>query len=292
LLKVVQTAGTKLSLYGSVEARRTVDQWTLEPPQIQVGLRQFGEPRGAFGVQSYVAGTNEATAALKEQAVNAEIQQRAKKAAQEQRDLEQKALEERQAREEKARQAREEEARIAFEEQRQKALEQRKAEDEQQQKEAEAARQKLILATVQGTSYIGTISHDKELQRIRLVFTEQKNFLIRVEASNPDNPKQKQTFTGELVFNPQPEKANSVAYHIKLSPIAGSEYITRGTFDEFYECSRGSLKLNLTDTGLGGEASFVYNGYTIRLQRGTSIGPVATPPPPPAPAAPAPKRSR
>jgi hypothetical protein len=52
LLKVVQAAGTKMSLYGSVEARRTMDQWTLESPQIQTGLEQLGKPRGAFHSQA------------------------------------------------------------------------------------------------------------------------------------------------------------------------------------------------------------------------------------------------
>ena len=35
LLKVVQAAGTKVSLYGSVEAHRTMDLWTLGSPEIK-----------------------------------------------------------------------------------------------------------------------------------------------------------------------------------------------------------------------------------------------------------------
>ena len=35
LLKVVQAAGTEVSLYGSVEAHRTMDLWTLGSPEIK-----------------------------------------------------------------------------------------------------------------------------------------------------------------------------------------------------------------------------------------------------------------
>jgi len=77
LLKVIQTAGAKASLYGSVEANRTMDLWTLESPQIEIGLQQFGAPRGAFDAQSYVTGTARANAALEEQAANAQRQEQA-----------------------------------------------------------------------------------------------------------------------------------------------------------------------------------------------------------------------
>jgi hypothetical protein len=259
LLKVIQTAGTKASLYGSVEANRTMDIWTLESPQIQVGLEQFGAPRGAFPAQSYIAGSSEANAALKEQAANAERQERARQAALEQREREQKAQQERETREQKERQEREEQARIAMEEQ-------QKKEDEQRQKEEEAARQKLILATVPGTRYIGTISERDKRQRLRLVFTEQQGVLIRAEASNPDIPTEKQSFTGELVSNPQPEKGSSVAYPIVMSPVETKTYFGGDNTLAFYY-HPVSLKLRLTDTGLEGEAHYL-NDYTIRLQRG------------------------
>ena len=288
LLKVVQAAGTKVSLYGSVEAHRMMDKWTLELPQIQVNPNQFGNPRGTFDAQSFVIGSNEATAAIRQQAANAELQRQAKEAALKQQELEQKALLERQAREEKARLEREEQARIAFEEQRQKEIEQRKKDEEQRQKEGEADRQKLILATVAGTRYIGTITYGDKVQRLRLVFIEQEGTLIRAEASNPDRskmsspaapaeprrpgvksslaPQEKQTFVGELVYNPKPESGKpDVAYTIVMSPV-GRQSGSPGRW-EFYE-DEGSLKLLLTDTGLEGEAQMGWgHSYTIRLQR-------------------------
>ena len=133
LLKVVHATGTKVSLYGSVEARRTMDLWTLESPQIQTGLEQFGKPRGAFNAQSYVTGSSEALAALKQQAENGESQRQAKEAAIRQEEIERAAQEERQSQEEKSRRERREQSRIAIEEQQRKMAEQRKKEEEQQQ---------------------------------------------------------------------------------------------------------------------------------------------------------------
>jgi len=152
-------------------------------------------------------------------------------------------------------------------------MEQRRKEEEQRQMEREAAYEKLIQATVPGTRYIGTISHENERQRLRLVFTEQKDllatehreFTIRVEASNPDNPKHKQTFTGQLIFDPKPE-SGGVVYPLLLSPIGDQD------IDEcwsFYTRGKGPLKLRLSDIGLEGEARIGWQSqqYTIRLQR-------------------------
>ncbi|HUT60060.1 MAG TPA: hypothetical protein VNA25_19615 [Phycisphaerae bacterium] len=289
LLKVVQAAGTEVSLYGSIEASRTMDQWKLESPEIKIGLRQFGAPRGAFPAQSYVTGSKEASEALRQQAANAAQIERARKAAQAQRELERKAQEEQEAREQearqekeereaKARQEREEKERIALEELRKKEMEQRRKEDEERQKEAEAARQKLILATVPGTRYIGTITHDDELQRrLRLVFVEQQGIMVKAEASDPDRPTVKRMFGGELVFNPQPEKGSNVAYSILLGPAGvGTGDDSSYYFGYFYGKYDGYLKLRLTDTGLQGEAK-INSDFTISLVREG-----APPAPPPA----------
>ncbi len=278
LLTVVQAAGTKVSLYGSVEAHRTMDQWTLESPQIQVGREQFGAPRGAFDAQSYVTGTNEANAALKQQAANAELQERARKAGLEQRERERKALLEQQAREEQTRKEREEQGRIALEEQRKKEEEQRKREDEQRQQEEAAARQELILATRPGTRYSGTITYGDERSRLRLVFTEQKDFVIYAEASEPGNTKHKRIFAQvlgeELLFNQIRERDGSI-YPIVMRPLGGENtgLWLASTFGGFYGHTY-PLKLRLTDTGLEGESEKPAGGkYTIRLQREGKIGP-------------------
>jgi hypothetical protein len=292
LLKVTQATGAKASFYGFFEASRTIDLWTLGSPQIGVGLQQFGSPRAAFPPHSYITGSDDANAALKEQAANTAEQERARKAAAEQQERERKARQEREAREQKERDEREKQARTAMEEK-------RKKEDEQQKKEDEDARQKLILATAAGTRYIGTISHGDEVQRLRLVFTEQEGALIRAEASNPDRssksssrspiapaparsggrlrrksmtgssltPQEKQTFVGELVFDPKPERGRpDVAFTIVMSPI-GKQDLSSEVWG-FYK-SEGSLKLLLTDTGLEGEADMGawYGSYTIRLQQ-------------------------
>ncbi len=298
LLKVIQAAGSKVSIYGFLEARRMMDKWMLDTPVIQVGLDQFGKPRGAFDAQSYVTGSDEANVALNQQRVNAELQAQAKKAAldqqerekleQEKREEERRKLqEERQAREDKARKEREAQAKIEAEEQRQKEEEQRKKEEEQRKVEEEAAHQKLILATVPGASYIGTISWKDEIQHLRLVFTEQKGFMISAKANNPDSPNAAQAFKGELVFNAEPEKDGSV-YSIFMSPIGGLEdnFENNKKYWHLYVRGKGSLKLRLTETGLDGIANisntyYIDARYTIRLQR--EGRPRATSPSPAAP---------
>lgn len=275
LLKVVQAAGTKVSFYGWVEARRTMDQWTLESPTVNVGQRQFGNPRGAFNAQSYATGSKEANAALKQQAANAAELERAKKVALEQRESERKAREEQQAREQVERQKREEQARIAQEEQRRKEMEQRKKNEEESQREDAAARQRIIQAFAPGTRYVGTIAWRDRVQRIVLVFTEQRDSLIRAEASNPEQPKVRQTFTGQLVFKPQERPL--VPYPIVLSPVGKQEFPEKafGEVWGFYKYNFGSLKLLLTDTDLDGEAD-IWSSYTIHLKR--EQRPLATPP--------------
>jgi biotin carboxyl carrier protein len=318
LLQVVQSAGTELSVYGYLEAHHILDDWTLNPPQFEVGFDQFGKPRGAFDAQSYLTGSEEANAALAQQAANAAEQERIIKVAQDRREAEEKAMEERQARADAARQAREEQDRLALEQQRQIALEQQRKEDEQRQEEAAAVRQKLILATLPGTAYIGTLSYRDQRQALRLVFIEQDGFLVRAEVNNPDNPREKQIFTGELIFDGKPEEQSGVtypaargrwpgpplkpeeqsgvAYPIKMSPVhqaPGWEHF-EGKLDVFYYAPDVPLKLSLTDTGLEGEAVAEVVGQwdnsrdtlAIRLER--EEGPRATPPARPGPSAAAP----
>ncbi|MDD2708901.1 MAG: hypothetical protein PHV34_13025 [Verrucomicrobiae bacterium] len=79
LLKPVQKAGSKISLYGFIVARRTLNQWDFEEPDFFGGLQKCGQPRGSFGEQSFVAGTPDAEAALKRQAERAAQQERARK---------------------------------------------------------------------------------------------------------------------------------------------------------------------------------------------------------------------
>jgi len=234
LLKIVQASGAKASISGSVVARWATDQWTLQPPEIQ-GLTQFAKPLVDFPPQSYVTGRAGANKALEEQAAR------------------KKAADDKKALEEKARLEQEEQARIQAEIAATAA------------KEAEkVAHDKLIKATAKGTRYTGTIECRDQIQNIDLEFTEQDDPLIRVVVSNHDNAKQQQTFTGKLVFNPQPEKAGAVAYHIKLSPVGES----KGGFTEFdyFYGMEGSLNLRLTDAGLEGEAHMTFD-FPISLKR-------------------------
>jgi hypothetical protein len=269
LLKMVQASGAKLTLYGFVKASLTMDKWTLESPQIQIGLNQFGTTRGTFDAQSYVTDSSEAKVALKQQATNAELQQQAKKAAFEQEERERIAREEQRAREEQSLKEKQEQARIAFNEQQRQEAEKQKAEED-------AVREKLLLATAPGKRYIGTITNGDDRRRIHVVFTEQKGALISVEVSNPDNASEKRIFKGEVVSKPQQPDKNKpeLDYPIMMSPVnsdyepLGGRHISKDrNWYYFYHVAAVPLKLRLSDSGLEGIAKAWSFTFTIHLQR-------------------------
>ena len=280
LLKLVQAEGTKRNLYGFVTVHRLMDLWTLEAPQLQADPHPFGKPREAFKARAYVAGTAEANAAL----AAADQERQAQKAALEREERESSALAEReeraqkvraelQALEDQARRARLEQARLTFEEQGRKEAEQHKQAEAQRQQEAAATRQKLVLATVPGARYLGTkTGYNASVQRIRLVFTEQKDALLRAEVINPDDPNEKRMFTGELRFNAKPEKDGAVAYAIVMDGlrIHKSNPNRNSIFDRSL-----ALKLQLTADGLEGIADAgLGETFPIRLQPEGPVSPL------------------
>lgn len=213
--------------------------------------------------------TDEANAAfMRQQAANAEAQ----RATQEKQDRE------RVAREEQLKQA--------------KALaeEKQRKETEEKRVEEEAVRQKVLVATVPGTRYVGTLSDDRSRQRISLTFTEQKGFLIRAEAGNPDAAIQRRDFTGEIVTGPKNANDKRTAHQIMMSPADGGYNATKDIMHKmiigmtpvegfyFTESQNWTVGLDLIDTGLEGTTS---GGLKIRLQRDET--PTATSPTPPAP---------
>ncbi len=246
LLKVVQAAGTKTTLDGSVVAHRKTDQCSLETPEFQAGLKQFGQTKATFGEQFYVAGSKEANEAQVLQAANAAKFQ--------------KAIDD--------------------------ATAAAKTAEDARKAEAEAKRQALILATLPGTRYTGTISMSADgggkLQRINLIFTEQKDPLIRADVNNPNDPKQKQSFTGNLTANSSPENNAAAGYPITMSSLSKTHELIADRFKHFYVCEEVLLRLRLTDNGLEGWAEMKSNMWmgreilTISLQREES--PVARPP--------------
>lgn len=141
-----------------------------------------------------------------------------------------------------------------------------------------ATREKLIQATAQGASYIGTFTCDDSclgktpyVGRLRLVFTEQKDFVISVEATSPDDSEDKVTFTGELRFNALPEQNGAQSYPIALSPVRGERSAKRGLFGRGMWSN--NVRLRLVDGGLEGEADSSGKSTTIRLVReGASSG--------------------
>jgi multidrug efflux pump subunit AcrA (membrane-fusion protein) len=289
LLQVVQAAGTQSTLYGSVEGRRTMDQWTLQSPEIEVGLKQFGQPRGTFGAQSYVVGTNEAAAALKQQAANAAAQEQAAKAAlerqereriarEEQQARERKAREEQQAREDQARKEREEKARIAFEAEKAKQAAQLKKDAEERKAAEEAAKQRVLLATLAGASYSGTARDGDDFVRISLVFSEQKEreLLVRAKIFNPDKPGWWRNLDGQLHFEKDakypivlvPADAPGKNGEAKRNKVVG---INCNRLEGIYaaQWNGNSLSLSLSDDGMEGE--FAIPGGILGVPRPVSV---------------------
>ena len=66
LIKPIQAVGAKSTLYGSVDARRIVDRWTVETSEFTDDLQRFGNPRGSFTDPYYVTGSPEAAQAIQE----------------------------------------------------------------------------------------------------------------------------------------------------------------------------------------------------------------------------------
>ena len=60
LIKPVQVAGGKVTLYGFVQAQRTLDRWTLAAPVFPDGFEALGRPRSAFGAECFVTNSPEA----------------------------------------------------------------------------------------------------------------------------------------------------------------------------------------------------------------------------------------
>jgi len=180
-----------------------------------------------------------------------------------------------QAREDQARRERLAQARLAFEAQSRIEVEQHKQADAQRLQEAAAARQKLVLATAPGARYLGTkTGYNASLQRIRVVFTEQKDTLLRAEVINPDDQSEKRSFTGELRFNSKPEKNGAVAYAIVMDGLRiHKPHPNRNSiFDRTL-----ALKLQLTDYGLEGIADAgLGEQFPLRLQREGAAAPSPT----------------
>ncbi len=116
LLTMVRSAECRVSVYGCLEAVKTVDKWTLSPPDLQLSNGQFGLPRGTFDALAYVTGSKEAEDALKQQEANAEAQHQSKIAALERQERERVASETLLERERQAKAEREERERKALKE--------------------------------------------------------------------------------------------------------------------------------------------------------------------------------
>lgn len=241
VLKKSQAAGAEANLYGSMLAERTMDKWNISRPEIESGMAQLGSPRGSFDPRAMIEGSDKMKKFIA--AREAELAER--------------------ARAEKEQSRKSEEARLAL--------------VERERVEQEEIRKKLTEATAVGKRYRGMIVQSpgqsyEVRQAVELLFTSQSGALITAELHNPDQPEQKQTFTGELVFEPNEDSTKSGDGHhpIILSPknpttrrVSENE---RDRFRIYFE--EGSVRLGLTGKGLEGKASTnrFNHQYSLRLQ--------------------------
>ena len=159
-----------------------------------------------------------------------------------------------------------EKARIEFEKQSQITAQQRQQTEAQRQQAAATARQQLIAASAAGTRYAGTKTGlNNSVQRVCVIFVEQKDSWLRAEVSDPDDAKAKRVFTGALRFNAEPERGGAVAYAIVLHGLpANTANPDRNSLFE----RAITLKLRLTGQGLEGVADAgLTDQFPIRLQR-------------------------
>lgn len=160
--------------------------------------------------------------------------------------------------------------------QREKEKEARLAED------ADVCR-KTLLSAAPGTRYLGSISHntEKTVQQILLVFTEQTNSSLRFQITNPDKPKRRQTFSGQVVSNLGPLDDGSRPFIIQTKAVSTSfgydshdqknwwSWQSDRLFALFFCDDKATINLRVTDDGMEGLAGYVGFGnvFTIRLKR-------------------------
>jgi hypothetical protein len=235
ILKVSQSNGTEARLYGSMYAERTMDQWNMSRPEIDSGLEQLGRPRGSFDSRAMIDGSDELKKFIADrEAVLAEH-----------------------ARIDEENRKKSEEARIAL--------------IEEKRRENEAIQKKLIDATAVGKRYQGVLvqspGSSETRQAVELEFTSQSGTSLSAVIHNPDQPAHKQTFTGELVFqtDPNPNREDNRHYPIMLSPKKVEEYMNDRFRIYFEKCV---VSLELTDHGIEGKAYAADSNSTfaIRLQ--------------------------
>lgn len=242
-IKAVQTEADHLSVYGRFFAARQVDKWQFGQLEITSGLEGLGKPRGSFA-EVYITGSPEATKAI------AQYQEKVER----QRIIDEK----------KAESDRKEAAELA-------AVQEKQAAEQQAKDEAErkVSRDKLLAMTAIGRRYVGIVtSNGGQSQGIAVRFVAQAGFIVTAEISNPDQPKQRRKFKGQLVV--EPNQAS-----IQLSPIGapneGEFYETYGSqaISRLY-VSDGSVSLSLDGEGLDGRTN-IGNGYTLRLEPAPNV---------------------
>jgi len=230
LLRTTQTTEASTLVYGHLVVNKLVDMWAVKTFEIETGLQQFGKPRGAFGPECVVSGTEEASKALRRQTDNAKREKEEKErlaAAEIERNRilkeEQKALE-----------------RIVAAERQRKLEEQKKAESSEHQR--------ILRATFAGACYKGTVTRREDVEHICLTFVEQDDFMVKAEVVSLSDKSRKAAFAGKLSFKAVEDGEDLDYYHITMTSLKGRTWEPLST--SLFFSGSISLQLRLTDKGI------------------------------------------
>lgn len=195
LLKVSEKAGTKTTLYGSVDAERAVDHWTFAQPQFDNTAGKFaGKPRASYGADVYVAGSPEATQEIARREATAKRQREAAAEVAAKRQTEADAL------------------------------------AEKKRQETETAKSRFFEAIRPGIGYegIAIFDYSKGIQQISLRIVEQNGGVVTAESVNREKPAERRRFTGEARF----DSVHPEASEIVLAPTDSLEGYNTNFFQE------------------------------------------------------------
>jgi hypothetical protein len=233
VLNQVNAAGASITVYGHFTAEKIVDKWTYSAVSFESGLEQLGKPAGSYPPGAVIAGTSRGDKALADFA--AAVTTYKQKAA------------------------------VVAEQQKQEANTIQKEKEGRQA----AYRANLLDSIKAGASYEGTLAiaagnfamiHEGTSEPVKLTFTSLTGFLVKADASSPNNPSEHQSFTGIIKFDPNGDP--------NFYPLAmGPDKIQDNGAGWMFFWAAGNLNLRPVSGGLEGSAHLGDWGYSVSLQR-------------------------
>jgi hypothetical protein len=238
VLKPVNANGATIILYGHFSAEKIVDKWTYSDITFESGLEQLGKPAGSFPPGTVISGTPEAVKVLDAFTASVDNYKRKTTAI-----LEQEKL---------------------------------TADKIKKEKDAEVAanRENLLGSFKAGASYkgvltlpngAGSVAFGDRLpngtsKTVNVTVTSLTGYLVKADCFNPNDPTERQSFTGTLDI---PPSTDSDPYPLTMAPNKSQ----KGGHGWDFFWAEGSLHLRPSSNGLEGTASMNGVAYALKLQR-------------------------